>query len=343
VIQKLLAPLDGSNDSDVALDVAADIAAKYGAHLKILHIGLRHAGPRTALHEAAERSFEQAESSGGWTSDHPNWPRRLQVLDHMGHMILNDGQARAKDRGAENIEAVIDWGEDGERILHHSKHPAVDMIVMGSRGASALQGLFLGSVSHKVFHLAPCTCVTVHAAKGQSGLADLERILVPFDGSNHAMKAVELACDMSEKFSAGLKFVHVLQHGQLMKRLLGAVDRDKLDSETRETLDEAMSAGSLAMGPVFLSPTIPETVLRKIGEQILDRAKETAARKGIVEVQAELLDGDPTECILKAVEQDRSDLIVMGMRGLGEVAGMLMGSVSYKVNHLARCTCITAR
>lgn len=97
------------------------------------------------------------------------------------------------------------------------------------------------------------------------------------------------------------------------------------------------------MGPVFLSPTIPETVLRKIGEQILDRAKETAARKGIVEVQAELLDGDPTDCILKAVEQDRSDLIVMGMRGLGEVAGMLMGSVSYKVNHLARCTCITAR
>ncbi len=343
MIQKLLAPLDGSNDANAALEVAADIAAKSGAHLKILHVGLRQPGPRTVLHEAAERSFEKAESSGGWISDHLNWPRNLQVLDHMGHMILDDGQARARDRGATSVEAVIDWGEEGERILHHSKHPAADMIVMGSRGASPLQGLFLGSVSHKVFHLATCTCVTVHAAKGQSGLGKLERIVVPFDGSNHAMKAVELACDMAEKFGAGLKFVHVLQHGWSPKHLLGAIDMDRLDAETRQALDEARTVGSLPKGPAFALLTIPETVLRKIGEAVLVRAKETAAHKGISEVETELLDGDPAHCILKAVEQDRADLIVIGMRGLGEVAGMLVGSVSYKVNHLAPCTCITVR
>ena len=341
--QKILTALDGSNNARVALEVAADIAAKCGAQLKILHVGLRQPGSLTELYEAAERSFEQAESSGDWTSDHLHWERRDQVLDHMGHMILNDAQARAKDRGATSVESVIDWGEAGERILHHSKHPAVDMIVMGSRGASPLQGLFLGSVSHKVFHLAPCTCATVHAAEGQVGLGKLERIVVPFDGSAHAMKAVELASDMAEKFGAGLKFVHVMQHGQSPEHLLGVVDIDRLDAETRQALNEARTAGSLAMGSALALPTIPETVLKKVGEGILARAKETAAQREITEVETELLDGDPAHCILEAVEQDRADLIVMGMRGLGEVAGMLVGSVSYKVNHLAPCTCITVR
>ena len=343
MIQNILVPLDGSNNAGIALDVAADIASKHGAHLKILHVGMRQPAGLTELYEAAERSFEHAEASGGWTSDHKNWSRPLQILDHMGRMILDGGEARAKDRGVTSVEAVIDWGEAGERILHHSKHPPVDMIVMGSRGASPMEGLFLGSVSHKVFHLAPCTCATVHATEGQTGLGSLKRIMVAFDGSDHAMKAVELACTIAQKFDAGVKFVHVLQHAHSPERLLGAVDEDKLDADTRQALDEARTAGNLAMGSAFALPTIPEAVLKKVGEAILTRATETAARNGIAKVESELLDGEPTNRILETAERDRAQMIIMGMRGLGEVTGMLMGSVSYKVNHFAPCTCVTVR
>lgn len=343
MIQNILVPLDGSNNAAVALDVAADIASKHDAHLKILHVGMRQPGGLTELYAAAERSFDEAEASGGWTSDHKNWSRPLQILDHMGRMILDEGEARAQDRGVASVETVIDWGEAGERILHHSKHPPVDMVVMGSRGASPMEGLFLGSVSHKVFHATPCTCATVHATANQSGLASLERIMVAFDGSDHAVKAVELACTMAKKFDAGVKFVHVLQHGYSPERLLGAVEEDKLDADTRKALHDAESAGSLPMGSAFALPTIPEAVMTKLGEAILTRASEMAARDGITKVETELLHGDPTNRILEIAERDRDQLIIMGMRGLGEVTGMLMGSVSYKVNHFAPCTCITVR
>jgi nucleotide-binding universal stress UspA family protein len=54
-------------------------------------------------------------------------------------------------------------------------------------------------------------------------------------------------------------------------------------------------------------------------------------------------DGDPVKEILRQAEEDSANLIVMGSRGLGDLQGLLMGSVSHKVNHLAKQTCITVK
>jgi nucleotide-binding universal stress UspA family protein len=47
------------------------------------------------------------------------------------------------------------------RILEYAEKENAGVIVMGSRGPSDIEGLPLGGVSHKVIHMAQCTCITV--------------------------------------------------------------------------------------------------------------------------------------------------------------------------------------
>jgi len=75
---------------------------------------------------------------------------------------------------------------------------------------------------------------------------------------------------------------------------------------------------------------------KSAGQVILDKAKKMLG--GITfKVDVELLYGSEAEAILKAAENRQADLIVMGTRGFGAVKGMLVGSVSRKVIHLAAC------
>ncbi len=343
MIHRVLTPLDGSDDADLALQVAAEVSARHDADLEILHVGQRRIKYPDALYESAEHSFARSEGSADRMGNDGNGARQLRVLEHLGQMILDQGEKQARAQGVKSVETVIDWGDEGERILHHSQHPEADLIVMGSRGLSPLQGLFLGSVSHKVFHLARCTCVTVHKGKRKPALDDLDKILVPFDGSGHALKALDLACSIAGKFGANLKLVQVLEGGEIPEHLIRAVDRAGLDEETRQALVTASLPQTPLPGVDAAMPMISREVLRKVGNEILAIGRARAAEKGVGKVESDLLEGDPTHRILEAADENQVGLIVMGMRGLGEMAGMLMGSVSYKVNHLAPCTCIAVR
>ena len=62
--------------------------------------------------------------------------------------------------GVKEVETVIAAG-DPTQAIETAKARNVDTIVIGSRGLGDLQGLLLGSVSHKVAQMAPCTCIIV--------------------------------------------------------------------------------------------------------------------------------------------------------------------------------------
>jgi len=77
-------------------------------------------------------------------------------------------------------------------------------------------------------------------------------------------------------------------------------------------------------------------------EAILKKALD-AVGKIPGKVHTEILEGPPAEAILDVAETRKSDLIVMGSRGLGPLAGALLGSQSQKVVRHAACPVLIVR
>lgn len=143
------------------------------------------------------------------------------------------------------------------------------------------------------------------------------KILVAIDGSLHSKKALEFACDMVDKYSSDLHILHVVE----------------------STEDERFMA--LGSSSVKIQPSQEE--LEKAGEEIIVAALQLAKDKGCANVETEIQGGTAAQCILDSIEKKNIDAVVLGSRGLTDLAGLLLGSVSHKVSHFADCTCVTVR
>ena len=80
--------------------------------------------------------------------------------------------------------------------------------------------------------------------------------------------------------------------------------------------------------------------LDALSDQILVHAEQRARRAGVSDVQRHAGWGDPAEVIIETAQRQHADTIVMGRRGHGRLAGLLLGSVSQKVATLAPCVVI---
>jgi nucleotide-binding universal stress UspA family protein len=172
----------------------------------------------------------------------------------------------------------------------------------------------------------------------------INTIVVPIDGSDHANRAIEIAGDIAAKFDAKVIIVQALLHGASISEIrdLYGPEGDPEVLKEIETLEDVMlSAVSADMATVPVP--IPSEILRRVGDKISQRAKEICEGKGAKFVSTLVVDGKPADNVVAIAEHEKADLIVMGRRGLGNISGLLMGSVSHKVSHLAECACMTVK
>ena len=143
-------------------------------------------------------------------------------------------------------------------------------------------------------------------------------ILAAVDGSEHAASALELASGIASKYGATLHLFYVIEYKDLPEALRRFADAEHIEGA-------------------------PPHIHQLIAERVLEAGAVTARELGVDDVKTVVRVGDPAEEIVAYAKSAEIDMIVMGSRGLSDLRGLMLGSVSHKVSELASCTCVTVR
>ncbi len=135
-----------------------------------------------------------------------------------------------------------------------------------------------------------------------------QKVLLAVDGSEHAAKAVPVAAELAKKSDGEVLVFHA---SEFMIARGGSYELEG-SAGANELVEHA--AAELAAAGVKASCRVVSA-----------------------------LQGHTAKAILEAAEADGADAIVMGSRGLSDLGGLLLGSVTHKVIQLSHCTVVVAR
>ena len=173
---------------------------------------------------------------------------------------------------------------------------------------------------------------------------EIRTILVAVDGSSHARKAASVGALIAAKFGARVILLHVLLRDIPHVRLDALARTYKIPADVLAKLKPTAPAlydFGLTVPAGTIHAGAPTDLLVEIGRCILETERAVIEGQGIRTVDLVLADGAAAAKILEIAEKEGADFVVMGRRGLGALEGMLSGSVSTKVAHLARTTVIS--
>lgn len=136
-------------------------------------------------------------------------------------------------------------------------------------------------------------------------------ILLAVDGSEHSLNAARKAAELARVLKSSE--VQVVVVYDPMPPVLGDPDFQIVLNARLEGAQKILQSAAEAIGE------IPS------------------------KVNAEAIAGDPAESIISIAETRKCDLIIMGSRGLGRLAGLLLGSATQKVVSLAPCPVLIVR
>jgi nucleotide-binding universal stress UspA family protein len=147
-----------------------------------------------------------------------------------------------------------------------------------------------------------------------------EKILVPLDGSEHSVRALEISIQVAKQFSGKLILIHI--YSVTVRPII---------------LPEPATLTPPGV-PVMTAEEVTRVAdaAREAGNRILAEGERKAKADG-VQVQTVLIEGHAVQEIVKTAREGEFDLIVIGARGISKIREILLGSVTDGVIHHATC------
>jgi nucleotide-binding universal stress UspA family protein len=146
--ERILYATDYSEDADIALVHAVDLAERHEAELHVFHTLLsRHRYSPTETAEAGRDSDEW-----GLADD--------EVIDQVTDLIKNRYAARIGN-GNKSVSWTVLPGVAFVEIVRYAREKGIDLIVMGTTGQSDMEAVKYGSTVENVSRRAHCHVMAI--------------------------------------------------------------------------------------------------------------------------------------------------------------------------------------
>jgi nucleotide-binding universal stress UspA family protein len=324
MFKHICVPVDNSDHSNRAIDVAVELGRTSGARLTGIHVYAAR------LHDYRFKQMEYTLPEE--YKDETELERQRKIHDSliaMGLQLISESYLdvmakKAQEAGLDFEPKMID-GKHYKVLIEDTQASDYDLVVMGALGMGAVKDSQLGSVTERfVRRVARDTLIVrnTDALKDQQGA-----IVVCLDGSPQSFNGLRLGIELAGALHRPLQAVAVYDpylHYAMFNGIVGVLN-EKASKIFRFKEQEQ------------LHEEIIDTGLAKIYQSHLEIARKLAAESG-AELAITLLDGKCFEKILTFVRKEQPWLLILGRVGVHSDENEVdLGSNTENILRLAPC------
>jgi nucleotide-binding universal stress UspA family protein len=189
-IKKILIPVDFTEYGEVALDEAAKLANLAKAEIFLIHV----------IESNPFMAIPVRES-------HLMFPTDADIEKYVQESMNILSKSFKKSSGI-TPHINITTGRVYSEIIRFSEENQIDLIMMGTHGASGYKEVFIGSNAQRVVTISEIPVLTIQHKKAVSGFRN---ILIPIDNALHSREKVNIAMLISNLFGAKIHLIGLLQ------------------------------------------------------------------------------------------------------------------------------------
>ena len=198
MLNKILAPLDGSTFAECAVPHLLAIAQVYSASVTLLRV------------------LEPSRTEGVQYTDPLGW----QISRTEAELYLDNLVASVQHAGLQAQKVLLE-GSAAERIIEYAQTNEIDVVCLTDHGQGGLDPWGISSTTHKIIYSAPTSLMLIRATESVEDhvpSGHYQQILVPLDGSLRAESVLPIVISLASYHNSKIHLAHSVSSPEMARR-----------------------------------------------------------------------------------------------------------------------------